>query len=322
MRRLLVMSLLFAGCFSSQPRVVLYCAQDREFAVESLGDFEKSSGRRVDTKFDTEADKSVSLVNELIQDREKPRCDVFWNNEIVSTIRLQKMGLLAPYASPAAKPFPAFARAKDDSWHAFAARARVLVVNTDLVPEAERPRSLLELTDPKWKGKVVMARPVHGTTATQAACVFTVLGADKAKDYYRGLTANGIQLAPGNKQVAEWVSAGRTPSGQPVAVGVTDTDDALGEMEKNSKLAMVFPDRDGLGTLFIPNSVMIIKNGPDPEGARKLVDYLLSPEVEKRLAEGSGHQIPLNPEVKAKLPAGLETPATVKPFLRREFARD
>jgi hypothetical protein len=43
-----------------------------------------------------------------------------------------------------------------------------------------------------------------------------------------------------------------------------------------------------------------------------LVDYLLSAEVESKLAEGPSHQIPLNPQVKAKLPPGLPTPDQVK----------
>jgi iron(III) transport system substrate-binding protein len=340
---LLLVPVLLVGCWSAEPRVVLYCAQDREFAVDSLGEFTNKTGLTVAPKFDTEADKSVSLVRELINDHERPRCDVFWNNEIVSTIRLQKLGLLEPYESPTAKPYPASAKASDHTWHAFAARARVLIVNRKLVPEAERPRSLLDLTDPRWKGKVVMAKPQFGTTATQAACLFEVLGPEAAKKFYLDLAANDIHLAPGNKQVAEWVGEGRTTTGQVAAVGMTDTDDTLEEMEKNPNVAMIFPDSDRpktdrMGTLFVPNTLCTMKGCPNPQGARKLIDYLLSEEVEARLAETASHQIPLNPKVTAKLPTGMGTPATAKMmdvdfekaaalwdevqvFLAKEFAR-
>jgi iron(III) transport system substrate-binding protein len=340
---LLFVPVLLAGCWSEKPRVVLYCAQDREFAVDSLGAFTQQTGLTVAPKFDTEADKSVSLVTELINDHQRPRCDVFWNNEIVSTIRLQKLGLLEPYDSPAAEPYPASAKASDHTWHAFAARARVLIVNTKLVPEAERPKSLLDLTEPRWKGKVVMAKPQFGTTATQAACLFEVLGSEAAKKFYLDLAANDVHLAPGNKQVAEWVGEGKTTTGQVAAVGMTDTDDTLEEMEKNPNVVMIFPDRDRpksdrMGTLFVPNTLCMMKGCPNPAGARKLIDYLLSEEVEARLAETASHQIPLNPKVKAKLPAGMATPATAKMmdvdfekaaalwdevhvFLAKEFAR-
>src|SRR5262249_59950797 len=109
-------------------------------------------------------------------------------------------------------------------------------------------------------------------------------------------------------------------------------------------VAIIFPDRNGhaalprMGTLYIPNTVALIKGGPNPDGGKKLIDYLLRTETEARLAEGGGFQIPLNPNVNAKLPPALLTPSQVKPmavdfekatdlwdetqaFLRDEFAR-
>jgi iron(III) transport system substrate-binding protein len=315
---ILLTSLLAVGCTNSpETRVVLYSAQDKVFAESSLAEFRKQTGLTVDPKYDIEKDKSVSLYTELVKEKDRPRCDVFWNNEPLNTIRLQRQGLLEAYDSPSAKPFPGSLKAADHTWYAFAARARVLIVNTDLVKPPDYPKSLLDLTDARWKNRVVMAKPVHGTSATQGACLFQVLGSEKAREYYRGLKTNGVQIAPGNKQVAEWVGAGRTPSGQQVAIGVTDTDDTLEEIEAGHPVVMLFPDRDRpkgekMGTLFIPNSLCILKGCLNPAGARKLIDYLLSPEVEGRLAESAGHQIPMNPEVKAKLPDQMETPATVK----------
>jgi iron(III) transport system substrate-binding protein len=307
-----VVTLTLSGCSQSSPRVVLYCAQDQEFAELVLGEFTKRTGLPVAPKYDTEATKSVSLAAELAMEAKRPRCDVHWNNEILGTIRLARQGVYEPYASPSAEPYPASDKAPDHTWTAFAGRARVVAVNTNLVPEADRPKSILDLTDPKWKGKIAIAKPLFGTTATQAACLFDVLGPEDAKAFYRGLKANGVNVVAGNKQVAEGVAKGQ------FALGLTDTDDALGEIEAGRPLAMLFPDRDGrpkyprLGVLFIPNTVAVVKNSPNPAGARKLVDYLLSTEVEAKLAESASHQIPLNPRVKAKLPAGMVTPGEVK----------
>jgi iron(III) transport system substrate-binding protein len=334
---------VLGGCGPAKPRVVLYSAQDPEFAREVLPDFTRQTGSEVVTKYDTEANKSVSLYQELVEEKKRPRCDVHWNNEILATIRLQREGLLEPYDSPASASFPAWTKAKDHSWQAFATRARVLLVNTRLVPDSkDRPKSLLDLTDPRWKGKVGMAKPQFGTSATQAACLFEVLGPDKARAYYRGLRDNGVEIVAGNKQAAEGVSEGR------FAVGVTDTDDAMIEVEAGKPVVMIFPDKHGhkdnprMGTLFLPNTVAIIHGCPDPAGARKLVDFLLSPEVEKKLAESSSRQIPLNPKVKATLPEQMARPrdagGNVKPmqvdfdkatdlwdevqaFLRNEFIR-
>jgi iron(III) transport system substrate-binding protein len=330
--------LCLTGCPSSDSRVVLYCAQDREYAETVLADFTAETGLAVAPKYDTEAQKSVGLYQELVREAGRPRCGVFWNNEILNTIRLQRQGLLEPYDSPAAASYPEWTKAKDRTWQAFAARARVLIVNTNLVPEAERPRSVLDLADPKWKGKVAIAKPQFGTTATQAACLFEVLGPAAARDFYLGLKGNGVTVVPGNKQAAQAVAAGE------MAIGLTDSDDAIIEVNAGKPVAIVYPDRGGhpvhprLGTLYIPNTVMIMKGAPNPVGARKLVDHLLSANVEKRLAEGGGFQVPLNPAATANLHPALLRPEHAKVmavdwdgaadlwdethmFLRDEFAR-
>lgn len=306
-----LLSLAVAGCNRSQPRVVVYCAQDEDFAKQVFEDFHQQIGLPIAPHYDNEANKSVSLYEELVREADRPRCDVFWNNEILSTIRLQRKGLLQPYASPAAAPFPKWARAKDDTWHAFADRARVLLVNTDKVKEADRPKSLLDLTHPRWKGQAAMAKPQAGTSATQAACLFEVLGKQKAREYYLALRENKINVVSGNKGAAEGVGAGQ------FAVCVTDTDDAIDEVKKGRPVVIIFPDRDRpsgdrMGTLFIPNTVAILRSDPNPDGARKLIDFLLSPEVEKRLAESESAQFPLNPQVKAKLPPQIEAGRTAK----------
>jgi iron(III) transport system substrate-binding protein len=311
--------LVAAGCGRPRDeRVVVYCAHDREFSESILQEFGKRTGLEVTPRFDSEANKAVGLYEDLVSEKARPRCDLHWNNEILATIRLQRQGILAPYSSPAAEPFPKQFRAADGTWTAFAARARVLIVNRDAmnklgIPEIEWPKSLLDLTQPRLKDQVAMAKPNAGTTATHAACLFAAWGPEKAKAFYRELRANGVQIAGGNKQVAEGVGRGQ------YAVGMTDTDDAALELEAGRPVAIVFPDRDApadsdRGVLFIPNTVAVIRDCLNPKGAQRLVDYLLSPEVEAKLAKSGSKQIPLNPNVKADLPAWMATPATARPL--------
>jgi iron(III) transport system substrate-binding protein len=298
---LLPFSLL--GCRNEpSKRVVVYCAHDREFSEEILEQFKKQSGWQVDVAFDTEANKSVGLYEKLISEASQPRCDVHWNNEILATIRLQHQGILQPYDSPSAAAYPAQFKAKDHTWTAFAARARVLIVNSDKVKKVDFPKSLWDLADSRWKGQIAMAKPLFGTTATQAACLFQAWGKDKAIDFYRKLHANEVQLVPGNKQVAVGVGAGQ------FAIGMTDTDDAYEEILEKRPVVMLFPE----DTLFIPNTAAMIKGCPNPEGAKKLIDFLLSPEVERRLAESKSKQIPLNPNVQVDSLEPIKTPRMVQ----------
>jgi len=323
---------ILGGCWwKSGPEVVVYTALDSEFSEPIFAEFTAATGIAVRPKFDTEATKTVGLAQAIMAEAARPRCDVFWNNEILNTLRIETEGLLAVYHPPIAESYPEMYRSPEGTWHGFAARARVLVVNTDLVPEDGRPASIHDLADAKWRGKAGIAKPLFGTTATHAACLFAHWGHEEAKEYFRKLKANEVQILSGNKQVALSVAAGR------LAFGLTDTDDAIIEMEKGMPVAIVYPDQgeDEMGTLFIPNTLSIIQGGPNPEAARRLVDYLLSPAVEKKLAAGPSAQIPLNAQLDVDI--RVETPRTVKPmrvdfeaaaacwdtaarFLRDEFA--
>jgi len=279
---------------------------DREFSQPVLDDFTEKTGIRVLPKYDIESTKTVGLTAAILAEASRPRCDVFWNNEILNTLRLEQKGLLETYSSAAAASFPEMYRSPTGTWHGFAARARVLIVNTKLVHDDERPKSIYDLADPKWKGKVGIARPIAGTTASHVACLFAALGEEKAKEFLRSLRANDVRILGGNKQVALAAASGE------IAFGLTDTDDAIIEIDRAQPVAIVYPDREEgeLGTLFIPNTIAIIKASPNSAAAKRLINYLLTPDVESKLALCPSAQIPLNPDVATK--PRVETPKTVK----------
>jgi len=278
------------------PVVVVYTALDRIFSEPILKEFEKKTGIKVKAVYDTEAGKTVGLAGRIRREKNRPRCDVFWNNEILHTMRLKKEGLLQPYHADAAKAFPPQYRDPEGYWAGFAARARVLIVNTDLVSSAEMPDSIYDLADSRWKGKTAIAKPLFGTTASHAACLFSKLGESKARTFFDSLKKNEVKIEGGNKPCAVNVGAGR------LAFALTDTDDALAEIENNSPVMIVYPDsqKGQLGVLFIPNTLALIKDAPHPDEGKRLIEYLLSPEVEAALARCSSSQIPLNPTVKEK----------------------
>jgi iron(III) transport system substrate-binding protein len=298
-----------AGCGRRDDpnRVVVYSALDQEFAEPILVEYARRTGVRIAPKFDTESTKTVGLYNAILAERARPVCDLFWNNEILNTLRLKQQGRLAPFRPKNAEAFPTTFRAADGTWYGFAARARILLVNTQAVPDSERPTGILDLLQPKWRGKVGIAKPLFGTTATHAACLFAFWGTDRAQGFFRDLKANDVQVLSGNKQVAQEVGRGT------IALGLTDTDDALGEIDAGSPVAIVYLDRepDQLGTLFIPNTLAVIEGAPHRQQAERLADYLLSPEVELALANGPSGQIPLGRGASGAAKLKVETPATV-----------
>src|SRR5207249_4489007 len=83
-----VLFLLLPGCrpATSAEQVIVYCAHDREFADDILQQFTQQTGIRTLVSYDTEANKSVGLYEDLLREASRPRCDVHWNNEILATI--------------------------------------------------------------------------------------------------------------------------------------------------------------------------------------------------------------------------------------------
>lgn len=282
---------LVCGCYGNgNEEIIVFAALDKEFSAPILREFEQETGIQVLAKYDQESNKTVGLVTEIVQAARRPKGDIFWNNEILHTLRLERMGLLAQYRSPLADNYPSQFVSPEGYWHGFAARARVLIVNTEILPDSSTwPNSVEELADLRWKGRCGIAKPLFGTTASHAAVLFSLWGEDRAQEFFRQVHQNAV-IEGGNKRVA--VNVGR---GQ-YAWGLTDTDDAIIEIEQGRPVVMIFPDQgpEASGTLLIPNTVAIINGGPHPDAARRLVDYVLRGETEERLAAAASAQIPLH----------------------------
>ena len=292
---------MLAGCTKTeQKEVVIYTSVDQIFSEPILSDFEKDTGIKVKAVYDVEASKTVGLVNRLLAEKEHSRCDVFWNSEVGRTIFLKQKGLFTPYTSPSAKDIPSQFKDKDAYWTGFAARARVLVYNTNLLSESDLPKSIFELTDQQWKGKVALGYPVFGTTATHMAALYATLGQEKTEQFLTDLKNNDVVIVDGNSVVRDMVVEGELP------IGFTDTDDVNVAIQAGKPVKMLYPDHDGLGTLLIPNTVALIKDSPHPEEGKKLIDYLLSREVESKLAFCESAQMPMRD--------GVKTPPNVPSF--------
>jgi len=270
--------------------VVVYTALDQIHSEPILKAFERATGIEVRPVYDTEDAKTTGLVNRLIARRADPDCDVHWNNEIVQTVRLAEMGLLAEYRSPNAERIPSALRDPGGRWTGFAARMRVVIYNTRLVKADDLPLGLSAFTDAEWRGRAAMARPFFGTTLTHVAVLHQRWGPERLEAWLGAVRANETALCPGNATVRDLVVAGER------AFGLTDTDDAWAAMQAGKPVRVLVPDAAG-GAVLIPNTVALVAGCPHPEPGKRLIDYLLSAEVERRLARSASAQIPLGTDL-------------------------
>jgi len=333
MKRLLPLAAALAGFLGCKPTdkpsntVVVYTSVDDVFARPVCEQFQKQTGIEVKLVPDTEETKSTGLLNRLIAEKDRPVADVFWSGDPVRAAVLKAKGISAPFnpANPA-DPQGRFSDSQGH-WSALSARARVIIYNKNSVPPGDEPKSLQAFLDPNWKGKTCLANPLFGTTSMHAAALFEVLGEARARAFFEGLRTNGVKMLSSNGEVKRRVAAGD------FAFGLTDTDDASVAVKEGKPVGMVYPDQDGMGTLLVPNAAVLIANGPHSDNGKKFIDYLLTAEVEKALAESEAAQMPLRPRVPVPpgvkrvediktMPVDYEKPAARLEELARGFLKD
>jgi iron(III) transport system substrate-binding protein len=234
---------------STSERVIAYCAQDQEYAEAVFQDFAKATGIVVRPVFDNEAVKTVGLANRLIAERAHPRCEVFWGNEEMRTRQLAAQRVFR----------------ETNGWAAFGYRSRRIVINTNHLSLASAPTSLLELTNEVWRGKVALAYPQFGTTATHFHALRQYWGDERWQAWCRALAANQPLLVDGNSVVVKVVGRGEA------WIGLTDSDDIAAGQHEGLPVAPLPMTAE---TLLIPNTVAVIRGGPHPEAAQRLFEFL------------------------------------------------
>jgi iron(III) transport system substrate-binding protein len=256
-----IAALVLAGCGRSQsPVVVVYTSQDEVFAEPILAEFEKETGIQTRAVYDSEAVKTVGLVNRLLTERSNPQCDVFWNNEEFRTRQLAAHNVFR----------------QTNAWTHLGYRTRRIVINTNLLAAATAPRSFSDATNEMWRGKVALAYPLFGTTATHFHALRQHWGAAAWENWCRAVAANKPFLVDGNSVVVKMVSRGEA------WWGFTDSDDIAGAQREGFPVAAL-PTTDE--TLFIPNTVGVIRNCPHPEAAERLYEFISDPKVSGKLVE-------------------------------------
>jgi iron(III) transport system substrate-binding protein len=263
-----VSGLLSAWPAAAADRLVIYSGRKEKAIKPVVEAFTKQTGIQVDLK----VGKTAGLANEIRMEKAHPRGDL--------------------YISTATKSVPEDFRSTPGTWTGISGRARIILYNKTLVPENDVPRSIFELTKPKWKGKLAIAGTRERTTLAWATALVAVKGEPFTRDYLKGLHANDLKILTDNTEV--WQGVGRGE----FAIGLNNSPNYHLARQNNLPVGVVYPDQDagGFGTPINPNAVAVIKGAASPEAARKFIDFVLSPEGQRILVT-QDYEIPLIADV-------------------------
>ena len=247
------------GVGRSIETVVVYAAQDQDYAEPILKDFERQTGIKIRAIYDSEATKTVAIANRLLAERDHPQCDVYWGNEELRTRQLASRNIFR----------------ETNGWAAFGYRSRRMVVPATPGSLAA-PASLVELTKPIYRGKVALAYPLFGTTAAHFLALRQHWGESNWLAWCRALAANKPFLVDGNSVAVKFVARGEA------VIGLTDSDDIAAEIREGAAVKALPISGE---TLLIPNTVAVVRHAPHPAAAQRLLDYLQTHAVTERLVE-------------------------------------
>ena len=244
------------------------------------------------------------VLTRLKAESKNPQVSLWFGGPSVEFIAGKKEGLLVPYKSPAGAPFlKGNLKDPQDFWTGFYFGAIGFGNNTNWFEKNKvpLPTSWQDLLKPEFKGNISIAYPyTSGTAFTTLATVVQIMGEDKAFDYWKRLDANIHHYNTSGSACITQAGLGE------IAIGIAFSHDILAKgTSKGYPVAGTFPSE---GTEYEIGGLGIVKGGPDPELAKKFIDWSLSKRAQDLMQVW--FRIPLNPQ--AEIAKGATKASDVK----------
>ncbi len=292
---LTIVSFLLVPAFSiADEGLVVYSGRAERLIQPVLDAFEARTGIPVRVL----TGSSTALVNRLQFEGERSPADVFISNEVGTLEHAHKLHLLRPVAMKEIdRAIPSAFRAPDNSWIGLSGRIWVVVYNTTLV-QPDQVQSILDLADPRWKGK--LAIPNAGNEYLQAgvSVIHALNGKQMTEQFLKGIKANAGSFVFGkNRQIVKAVAQGE------VALGIVNHYYIFRHLDKHPQapiapLLTTDQGSKGMGIVMNASGIGITANAPHVDPATRLIQFLVSQAGQKLFAD-LNKEYPLHPEVAA-----------------------
>src|SRR6478736_3376059 len=290
---LLVSLLTHADVVLAADKLTVYSGRAERLIKPVLDEFTAKSGVQVDLL----SSGTTELVNRLKAEGDRTVADVFLTNDAGSLEQARAAGILRPLnMREVDRAIPPQFRAPDNAWIGPSGRFWIIVYNKTLVKPDEL-KSLLDLADPKWKGK--LAIPNAGSEYLQAgvSVIRASHGDARTKELLLGLKDNaGAQVYQKSSQIVEAVAKGQA------SLGIVNHYYIYRHLaaQPTAPIAAFMPDQQesGMGAIMNVAGVGIVRSTKHLESAKLLVEFLVAQAGQKLFAD-LDKEYPLHPEVKA-----------------------
>lgn len=280
--------------------ITVYSGRNEQLVRPVLEKFTEQTGITVRTRYANTA----QLAAQLVEEGSKSPADAFFAQDAGALGVVAKRDMFAPLPVATVDKVPENYRARSGQWVGVTARSRVLAYNADLVPADQLPKSVFELTEPQWKGKVGVA-PTNASFQSFVTAIRVQHGEAKAKEFLAGLKANDPQIRDNNVKIVEDVNNGSLPVGLVNHYYIGEVAKERGTTPDGLKVNLhFFPDGDS-GALVNVAGIGVLKRAAQDPDVQAFVDYLLDPVAQSYFAEQT---------FEYPVVAGVAAPAGVPPL--------
>jgi iron(III) transport system substrate-binding protein len=288
---------------STGQSITLFSGQHEQTVDGLVTAFEKQTGITVNVRSDDE-DTLADLIS--VQGSHSP-ADVFYTENSPPLEFLQEKGLLSPVAPAALAETTAKYNSPQGDWLGVSARVSVIIYNPSLIAESQLPTSVLQLANPKYKGKLAFAA---GETDFQpiVTSVLKTYGKSATLSWLDGIKSNAAShIVPDNETITDEVNRGQ------VAFGVINQyywyrlQDEVGASGMHSQITHFAPHDPGY--VIDVSGAAVLKSSKHQAAAQKFVAFLGSKQGQEIIARAAGneqsYEYPLGDSVTTSAP---ETP--------------
>jgi iron(III) transport system substrate-binding protein len=291
-----VIAAVYGSGSSGKQELTVYSGQHPQTVSALASAFSKATGIPVQIRSDDEG----TLAAQIIQEGSKSPADVFVTENSPPLEALGDRGLLAKVDESTLADTQAKYSSPRKDWEGVSARVSTMVYNTDRLKPSELPRSIMELADPKWKGKLALA-PTETDFQPIVTAVADRYGQAAAEKWLKALRANASgHIYPDNETLVAQVNSGQ------VQLGVINhyywyrLRDELGARKIHSA-EHFFANGDAGYVIDVAGAGALASSKHQGE-AQKFLAFLVSPKGQEIIGHDESYEYPLGSGVVTSKP--------------------
>jgi iron(III) transport system substrate-binding protein len=254
--------------------ITVYSGRNENFISPFFDEFTAQTGINIEARYGD----SAELAALLLEEGKNSPADVFLSQDAGAIGAVAAQDLFKTLDSGDISVVSEQFRDPNSKWVGITGRSRIIAYNNKKYSESDLPKTIDELLDPKWSGKIAIA-PTNASFQSFITAVVQLRGEEKTLEWLKGLNANNPQMFEKNSQMVEAIDQEVVDLGLTNHYYVAEVSQNLG---REINVGISFFNNQDAGNLLNVSALGILQTSKKQEQSLKLVKYLLSKSTQEK----------------------------------------